>query len=302
LIDALYEIIGGRWQVQCEVAGQSGVVAPATASTTGPVRPNTPGPVEVTPATATAPPTTGRRNGRSEAGGARQRGSDATASEGASTGSTPTGGDAHGHAALGPASGGTAESGGRAVAGLETSIDEDDWPTPATLGGPPPEIDGSEPPPTLGPTADGGQSRVTPRAAPPSAGVIPGREGTPRAAIAAARAAAAGGGATSARGGGRRTAGSTRTAGTGRAPVPRTGGRRSASPKDDTWPDSNEEPPYDPEFDGPVASAAHVGFDPGDEPDDDADSEAVRQTSEQQALDLLRDALGAEKIAEIDNR
>jgi DNA polymerase-3 subunit gamma/tau len=316
LIDALYEIIGGRWQVQCEVAGQAGVVVPATASTTGPVRPNTPGPVEVTPAAATAPPTTGRRNGRSEAGGARQRGSDATASEGASTRPTPTAGDpaggtpvghatagdAGGPALIGPATGGSAESGAIATSRAATSIDEDDWPTPATLGGPPPEVAGSGPPPSLGPAADGGQPRITQRATPPAAGAVPGRNGTPRAGIAAARAAAAGGGATSARGGGRRTAGSTPTAGAGRAPMSRTGGGRSASPRDDTWPDSNEEPPYDPEFDGPVASAAHIGFDPGDEPDDDADSETVRQTSEQQALDLLREALGAEKIAEIDNR
>jgi DNA polymerase III subunit gamma/tau len=289
LLDALYEILGGRWQVQCEVAGQSGVVAPASASTTGPVRPNTPGPTEVTPAAATAPPTTGRRNGRSEAGGARQRGSDATASEGASTGVTPTGG--------GSATAGAATS-GNATPGDTTAIGDDDWPTPATLGGPP-ETDGPE----SARPANVDRPQVTAPAAPPAAGAVAGRRDAPGAGIAAARAAAAGGGASGARSGGpangRRAAS---TSGTGRAATSRTGRSRVAATVDEAWSDSNEEPPYDPEFDGPITSAGHVGFDPGDEPDDDADAETVRQTSEQQALDLLRDALGAEKIAEIDNR
>jgi DNA polymerase-3 subunit gamma/tau len=48
---------------------------------------------------------------------------------------------------------------------------------------------------------------------------------------------------------------------------------------------------------GRGVSAQHVGFDPGDEPiDDDDPAAADRPTSEQQAIDLLRDALGAEKI------
>ena len=290
LLDALYEILGGRWQVQCEVAGQSGVVAPASASTTGPVRSSTPGPIEATPAATTAPPTTGRRNGRSEAGGARQRGSDATASEGASTGVSPTG-----RATAGSATPGVATS-GDATPAAASAIGDDDWPTPATLGGPP-EANGPEPAPS--PPANVDRPQVTAPAASPAA--ASGRGDAPRTGIAAARAAAAGG-ASGARGGGpangRRTAS---TSGTGRTPASRSGRSRSGS-TDEAWPDSNEEPPYDPEFDGPIASAGHVGFDPGDEPDDDADAETVRQTSEQQALDLLRDALGAEKIAEIDNR
>jgi len=48
--------------------------------------------------------------------------------------------------------------------------------------------------------------------------------------------------------------------------------------------------------------ASYDGFDPGDEPDEVADANAARQTSEQQALDLLRQELGAEKIDEIDTR
>ncbi|HYN95844.1 MAG TPA: hypothetical protein VES42_18525, partial [Pilimelia sp.] len=67
------------------------------------------------------------------------------------------------------------------------------------------------------------------------------------------------------------------------------------------------EPPYDPEYDGPVrpvrAGGRFDGFDPGDEPVDDVvDEQTARQSSEQQALALLREKLGAEKIAEIDAR
>jgi DNA polymerase-3 subunit gamma/tau len=64
------------------------------------------------------------------------------------------------------------------------------------------------------------------------------------------------------------------------------------------------EPPYDPEYDGPVrAVPTYEGFDPGDEPLDEVVSEqTARQTSEQQALQLLQQALGAEKIGEIEIR
>jgi DNA polymerase-3 subunit gamma/tau len=290
LLDALYEILGGRWQVQCEVAGQTGTVSPANANRSGPARPDSAGHLEDTPAAVTSPPANGRRSGRSEAGGARQRSSDATASEGASVGS-PSGADGTGRApvdsaiAVGTASGETVPTAG-----------EEDWPTPATLGGPPPETERSDD----APAAAGGRIQIATQA--PANGT-PTHEPAPRASIAAARAAAAGGGASSVRkagsAGGRRAGGS--TGGTARVPSGRTGGRSSASP-DNAWPDGNEEPPYDPEFDGPITPATHVGFDPGDEPDDEADAETVRQTSEQQALDLLRQTLGAEKIAEIDNR
>jgi DNA polymerase-3 subunit gamma/tau len=66
---------------------------------------------------------------------------------------------------------------------------------------------------------------------------------------------------------------------------------------------SDEEPPYDPDYDAPVRDPrAYEGFDPGDEPLDDVDEQAARQTSEQQALQLLQQALGAEKIGEVDRR
>jgi DNA polymerase-3 subunit gamma/tau len=76
---------------------------------------------------------------------------------------------------------------------------------------------------------------------------------------------------------------------------------RQASPSQ--W-DGSDEPPYDPDYDPPVRdSRAYEGFDPGDEPTDEViDEQAARQTSEQQALALLQQTLGAEKIGEVDAR
>ncbi|MFI7596685.1 DNA polymerase III subunit gamma and tau [Actinoplanes sp. NPDC049681] len=70
------------------------------------------------------------------------------------------------------------------------------------------------------------------------------------------------------------------------------------------WSDGSptEEAPYDPEYDGPVRGAdgaSWEGFDPGDEPLDDViDEKTARQSSEQQAVRLLQEAFGAEKISE----
>ena len=50
-------------------------------------------------------------------------------------------------------------------------------------------------------------------------------------------------------------------------------------------------------------SAAFEGFDPGDEPLDEViDERTARESSEEQAVRLLRDAFGAEKIDELDAR
>ncbi|RKN42798.1 DNA polymerase III subunit gamma and tau [Micromonospora endolithica] len=74
------------------------------------------------------------------------------------------------------------------------------------------------------------------------------------------------------------------------------------------------EPPYDPDFDGPLrggrpggsapaAVPAYEGFDPGDEPSDEViDEKTARESSEAQAVRLLRETLGAEKINEVDAR
>jgi DNA polymerase-3 subunit gamma/tau len=67
-----------------------------------------------------------------------------------------------------------------------------------------------------------------------------------------------------------------------------------------SWSDAPpvEEAPYDPEYDGPPT--AYEGFDPGDEPLDDViDEKTARQSSEELAMQLLREAFGAEKIAEL---
>jgi DNA polymerase-3 subunit gamma/tau len=110
-------------------------------------------------------------------------------------------------------------------------------------------------------------------------GAGPGRGG-----IAAARAAAAGG----------RSGGAARPE-AAKPDTPRTG--------TDSWSDesSAEEVPYDPDHDGPVrpGTTTFEGFDPGDEPLDDViDEKVARQSSEQQAMQLLQDAFGAEKIGE----
>lgn len=67
-----------------------------------------------------------------------------------------------------------------------------------------------------------------------------------------------------------------------------------------SWSDAPpvEEAPYDPEYDGPAT--AYEGFDPGDEPLDEViDEKIARQSSEEQAIQLLREAFGAEKIGEL---
>ncbi|PWR16051.1 DNA polymerase III subunit gamma and tau, partial [Micromonospora sicca] len=121
-------------------------------------------------------------------------------------------------------------------------------------------------------------------AAPPAASRAP-----VSSAIAAARAAAAGAGAAK--------------------------GARAAQPARKTADaDWAGEPPYDPDYDGPVrgggrpavaapAAPAYEGFDPGDEPLDEViDERTARQSSEEQAVHLLREAFGAEKIDEVDAR
>jgi DNA polymerase-3 subunit gamma/tau len=108
----------------------------------------------------------------------------------------------------------------------------------------------------------------------------------------------------------------TRPAGTKPAAAKPTAARQAAAkaPASEDWPETaklggsatarsgsttepmpqDSEVPYDPEFDGPVRE----GFDPGDEPDPVTDSLAVRQTSEEQALESLRQSFDLEKIAE----
>ncbi|HEY6593455.1 MAG TPA: DNA polymerase III subunit gamma and tau [Asanoa sp.] len=85
----------------------------------------------------------------------------------------------------------------------------------------------------------------------------------------------------------------------------------SAAPAESDW---AGDPPFDPDHDGPGRPAAtmhaaptsatpppYEGFDPGDAPTDEVvDETTARQSSEQQALHLLRQHLGAERIGEVE--
>ncbi|GID31411.1 DNA polymerase III subunit gamma and tau [Paractinoplanes brasiliensis] len=179
-----------------------------------------------------------------------------------------------------------------------------------------------------GATATPGVDASTGGAAGGSAAVAAARAAAARA---AARAAAAGGGSAASMGGSAggavsgtgsasgsaassggpaagRAAGAVRGAGGGLAAAraAAAGARGAAgarqSGKGDAWADGSptEEAPYDPEFDGPPkARGGYEGFDPGDEPLDDViDEKTARESSEQQAMRLLQEAFGAEKIGE----
>ncbi len=81
------------------------------------------------------------------------------------------------------------------------------------------------------------------------------------------------------------------------ANAPRRGAGGAAPVAESVWEGSGaEEPPFDPDYDRPVADPRFPGLDPGDELLDDANS--VRESSEEAALRLLSEALGAEKIGE----
>ncbi|WP_204946041.1 DNA polymerase III subunit gamma and tau [Micromonospora luteifusca] len=187
--------------------------------------------------------------------------------------STPTGangtgangGGAHGGSASGGGAHGGSSNGGSSNAGNGTRTG------PGGSGVPDPAAGGNS----------GARGNPTPAARQPAtAGGAP-----VSSAIAAARAAAAGRG-------------------------PRTGS--AARPiADAEW---AGEPPYDPDFDGPsrggrpggaapAAAPAYEGFDPGDEPLDEViDEKTARESSEEQAVRLLRETFGAEKIDEVDAR
>jgi DNA polymerase-3 subunit gamma/tau len=80
------------------------------------------------------------------------------------------------------------------------------------------------------------------------------------------------------------------------------GGRASGRGSADSGPPLNE-PPFDPDYDPPPSGGyADYGFDPGDEPLDDETEAAALGSSEEQALRLLAEQLGAEKIGETPTR
>jgi DNA polymerase-3 subunit gamma/tau len=244
------------------------------------------------------------------------------------SGQPGSGQPANGHSgnSRGPShSNGTSPQGGGAATTAATAVDESDsaWPEPARPGG-----FAAEPAPrqhtpasTAGPAAQGSavqgpaaqgsapHGTAAPRSAPPASGASP-------SASAGSAAGPAGGGVATQDGpartpGGGRAAGATAALAAARAAAAGGGGAAArAAAAGSAWSDGSpaEEPPYDPDYDGPIRpgmngaapTATIEGFDPGDEPLDVViDEKTARQSSEQQAVQLLRDAFGgAEKIGE----
>nr|WP_030502118.1 DNA polymerase III subunit gamma and tau [Micromonospora purpureochromogenes] len=254
----------------------------------------------------------GGQGASSQATGTQGAGSQATA------GTQGTSSQATGTQATAGSQGGGSQAGGPAgragVGSADGSLrqaqpaaagqaDEDDWPEPVRPGGAATATasaasagDGEDWPAAARP--GGGTATATaPVAVPkpaapataPAGGARPAGGGPKNSAIAAARAAAA----AAAAGGG-----------------PGKGSRAAQPARKTADADWAGEPPYDPDFDGPVrggrapaAAPAYEGFDPGDEPLDDViDERTARQSSEEQAVQLLRETFGAEKIDEVDAR
>ncbi|MFD4209349.1 DNA polymerase III subunit gamma and tau [Micromonospora tulbaghiae] len=346
LTDALYEELGGRWQIRCEVAGERGAAslggpsrpsgasraqadaAPGrNASDSAPARPVTAPPGPASDAVSGRPDSgaAGTAQGRPDADAGRVRpnagaadagyGQDTSGSDG-TTGSRATGSPATGSQGAGSQAGGPAGRAGTGSADAShrpaatAAVDqagEEDWPEPARPGGAATGTvsatstasaastgDGEGWPAAARPgggTATATAPVVVPKPAAPAAAPAGGARpaGAKNSAIAAARAAAA----AAAAGGG-----------PGKGPRAAQPARKTA---DAEW---AGEPPYDPDFDGPVrgggapaAAPAYEGFDPGDEPLDDViDERTARQSSEEQAVQLLRETFGAEKIDEVDAR
>lgn len=335
LTDALYEELGGRWQIRCEVAGERGA-----ASLGGPSRPSgssRPAPEadptrsaagpDAAPARPAADPV--RPAGPSDAAGNQAGGRPGDTARPSSPPANRAGGSAGGRGGTAGPSGGAARtsepSGGpaaRAAAGGDddeedwpeparpgaaglpagdsaapAAADTEDWPVPARPGGAAPVTVAAAPAAasttasTTAAAGSGGSAPAVPRPAGPPATAPAGGGTAKNSAIAAARAAAA----AAAAGGG-----------------PSKGPRVAQATRKTADADWAGEPPYDPDYDGPVggrsagaapAAPAYEGFDPGDEPLDDViDERTARQSSEEQAVQLLREAFGAEKIDEVDAR
>ncbi|MCG5458326.1 DNA polymerase III subunit gamma and tau [Micromonospora sp. PSH03] len=379
LTDALYEELGGRWQIRCEVAGERGGVSLSgspRAQQTAPARPAAPPATSDTPAAATnaaTPPAAGPTNAppagpstnpapgsnapgsnaapRANAAGPGTVGPNAPTAAGptnasptaanpsGAAGSASRGGVGAGSAGHGAGGQGTAPStpaadddgdwpaaarpGGGALAAEAT--DDEDWPEAARPGGAS-AGNGSSPysaPASTGAngstgngngstgngtngsgTNGGGGNGTGPGGSGGSGsaagGGKPGGRGNPT--PAARQPAAAGGAPVSSAIAAARAAAAGRGARTGAAARP---------VADAEW---AGEPPYDPDFDGPAragrpggaapaAAPALEGFDPGDEPlDEIIDEKTARESSEEQAVRLLRETFGAEKINEIDAR
>jgi DNA polymerase-3 subunit gamma/tau len=129
--------------------------------------------------------------------------------------------------------------------------------------------------------------------APPAAPAAPAPAATPKA---AARTRPAGRGRTNP-GSSREPSDSSAEEGDWPTPA-RPGGNAVPAQKPPQAATASEEPPFDPDYDRPPPK--YEGFDPGDEPLDDAT--AVRETSEEQAIRVLTEHFGAERIGEANPR
>jgi DNA polymerase-3 subunit gamma/tau len=337
ITDALYEALGGRWQIRCDVSGEAGGVAPSpggqarrpasaspapaqtrSAQNTAPTRQR-----ETSPqATASAPPSNDdddwpeptRPGGlaASEAGPTNAV-DDVNGSSGNSAGTagqmdevtatgiedSVTGMSARpaGLARSALAAGGKVQ----AFTGSNGAADGDDGQGPAASAGSGIGDSSAAAAPGIGSNP---ANAVAPRnAATRPASAESANKPAPSSGIAAARAAAAGArNLTAAKPGTRPDNGAPPANGT--TPAPGAQATSTKGTKPDTWSDGPpaDEPPYDPDYDAPVRdrkAAAYEGFDPGDEPLDEViDEKTARQSSEQQAMQLLQDMFGAEKIGE----
>ncbi|WP_327038796.1 DNA polymerase III subunit gamma and tau [Micromonospora maris] len=341
LIEALYEELGGRWQIRCEVAGERGGGSPASPrAASAPPRP-APAPANSRAGTEPSAGSSSAERGApgrpgggvgpatgpaSSAGVANPSGAATSSGASGSGGATgPAGAASSAGVAGSPGARGSVRAAGSAGAGSSVGVaevvDDEGWPEPARPGGSAPvasaatDVVDEWPEParpggggdqtapsargastgttataraateTVSPTAasTSGNTKATPASSTRAVPATSTRAAPASSAIAAARAAAAGRGA--------RTDQATR----------QTADAEFAG-----------EPPYDPDFDGPIRNtgaqpaptAAYEGFDPGDEPlDEIIDEKTARESSEEQALRLLREAFATtEKISELDAR
>ncbi|MDT5039865.1 MAG: polymerase subunit gamma/tau, partial [Actinoplanes sp.] len=326
--DALYEALGGRWQIRCDVAGEAGP-SPGSPDRGTPARsaPQASRPAQQdgrpaprgNPAPAQSrsdqnapaarrepasqgPPAAGREPARltPPAGGpepARQglptAGREPARQESSAVGreaarlTSPAGGPEAGHQAP-PAGDGDdwpepVRLGGAGAAAEEAPAKELDWPEHAIPGGGAPA---SAPHVEAGPAPSARIAGGSGAGSAPTAGASARPAGAPG--RAAARAAAANAGRTG--------------AGVPAPATPAESGSDGSTASDEPPDEPPHDPSYGPDYDGPATggTAAYEGFDPGDEPLDDViDEKTARQSSEQQAMQLLQAAFGAEKISEM---
>ncbi|MET8122298.1 DNA polymerase III subunit gamma and tau [Micromonospora sp. NPDC005189] len=338
LTDALYEELGGRWQIRCEVAGERGGVSLSGPQRSQPAAPPVAAPpVAAPPVAAAAPPTPA--DARSAPADARSAPADARPAPASaspiSTNASPT-----------PPTTATAAGSTTTQPAASSADDEDDWPEAARPGGNAPAAqatDGEDWPEAARPggaavddraPASGGSSSAP---APSSVngtdaartGSSDGGPGVVNGGGAGLNGGGSGGsGAATAKPDGRAgnpTPAARQPATAGGAPVSSAiaaaraaaagrGPRTAAATRPTADAEWAGEPPYDPDFDGPVrggrpagaapaATPTYEGFDPGDEPLDEViDEKTARESSEEQAVRLLRETFGAEKIDEVDAR